>query len=400
MDHDDILSAKRRLTPYLSPSPLIHSTALSRLSGAEVWLKLESLQPTGSFKIRGALNRLLMIPPTERAGGVKAASAGNHAQGVALAASKIGLEATIFMPRRAPIAKQESTRGLGARLIPVEGGMDQALAEAARSAKEGGLLIHPFEDEGVIAGQGTIGLELTSAGPDVVVAPVGGGGLLAGLALGLRGDLPGVKLIGVQTESAPSAVRSFEAGRVVGVSCDSTVADGIAVSRVGQKTFEIIRRLVDGMVVVTEDQILAAMLALMETEGVVAEGAGAAPVAGLSADALGDLSGKKVVLIISGSNVDVNLLGRIIHKGLVRSGRILRLRLDLGDYPGSLARLTAVVAEKEANILDIDHDRLGRAAPVDQSRVELDLEVRGPAHGREFLRALEDRGWRPVVLSD
>jgi threonine dehydratase len=403
MDLTDITRAAARLAGHLNPSPLIHSASFSEASGGQVWLKLENLSPTGSFKIRGALNRLLTLDEAElRDRGVIAASAGNHAQGVALAAARLGVRATIIMPRRAPIAKQEATRHYGAEVVLIEGGVAAALAEAKRRAETGPVLIHPFDDEAVMAGQGTVGLEIVQKIPevDLVVVPVGGGGLISGVATAVRAQRPRARIIGVQTEAAPAAAEAFRAGRVLRQTPGPTVADGIAVPALGERCFEVIKDLVDSVVTVSEQHLYLAMLALIEKKRLVAEGAGAAPVAALTAGRLGETSGQKIVLVISGGNVDVNVLGRILHKGLVQTGRILRLVVDLPDRPGALAGLTALLAAREANILDIDHDRLGREAPIDVSRVALDLEVRGADHGRAVLEALQQAGLTPRLLGN
>ncbi len=403
MDLTDITRAATRLAGHLNPSPLIHSASFSEASGGQVWLKLENLSLTGSFKIRGALNRLLTLDQAELVDrGVIAASAGNHAQGVALAAARLGVRVTILMPRRAPIAKQEAARHYGAEVVLLEGGMAAALAEAARRAETGPMLIHPFDDEAVMAGQGTVGLEIVEKIPevDLVVVPVGGGGLISGIATAIKAHRPRARIIGVQAEAAPAAVESLRADRVLRKKPGPTVADGIAVPALGERCFEVVRRLVDDVVTIPEIDIYLAMLALIEKKRLVAEGAGAVPVAALTAGRLGEISGQKIVLVISGGNVDVNVLGRILHKGLVQTGRILRLAVDLPDRPGALASLTALLAGQEANILDIDHDRLGRDAPIDVSRVALDLEVRGVDHGRAVLEALQGAGLAPRILGN
>ncbi|MBU0515744.1 MAG: threonine ammonia-lyase [Proteobacteria bacterium] len=399
MDFSAVEAAADRLAGHFSPSPLVHSAGLSRTSGAQVWLKLENLMPTGSFKIRGALNRLLTLDRSElQSRGVVAASAGNHGQGVALAASRLGVGSTIVMPHGAPIAKQQAVGDYGAEVVLAPGGMAGALDEARRLAAQGKIMIHPFDDEQVIAGQGTVGLEIGRDLPavDLVASPVGGGGLISGVAVAVKHLCPGSRVIGVQAEAAPAAVRAFEADRVVEVPPGSTVADGVAVPRVGRRCLAIMSRLVDRLTTVDERQIYLAMLELIEKKRVVAEGAGALTLAALHGGQLGDIQGRRVVLIVSGGNVDVNVLGRILHQGLVRTGRILRLAVDLPDRPGALAGLTAVLAAQEANVLDIDHDRLGRDAAVDVSRVVLDVEVRGEEHGRAVLAAVNDAGYTSI----
>jgi threonine dehydratase len=396
MDLTDITQAAGLLAEHLSPSPLIHSASFSEACGGRVWLKLENLSPTGSFKIRGALNRLLTLDPAElKQRGVVAASAGNHAQGVALAAARLGVKATILMPDRAPLAKQEATRHYGAEVNLVQGDMAATLAAARSLAETGPILIHPFDDEQIMAGQGTIGLEIVEKLPDVdlVVTPVGGGGLISGIATAVKAHRPRARVIGVQAEAAPAAVNAFRAGRVLQKTPGTTVADGIALPAVGHKCFEVIERLVDDVVAVSERDIYLAMLALIEKKHLVAEGAGAVPAAALTAGRVGRTAGQKIVLVISGGNLDVNVLGRILHKGLVQTGRILRLTVDLPDEPGSLAGLTAALAGQKANVLDIDHDRLGRDSPVDVSRVILDVEVRGEEHGQEVREALGRAGY-------
>ncbi len=388
LDLSSIELALERLSPYIHRTPLIHSRSFSELLGAEVYLKAENLQKTGSFKVRGAFNRLMGL----KGGRVIAASMGNHAQGVAFAAASLGMKATIVMPVTASIVKQEATRGYGAEVVLQGGAFDEALRYAL--SQEGSVFIHAFDDEEVMAGQGTIGLELLDElkEVDAVLVPVGGGGLIAGISTVVKALSPKTEVIGVQTSSAPSAVESFHHQAPLFVTPGPTIADGIAVGQVGGLTLEVINRFVDGMVTVSEDSIAGAILLFLERTKMVVEGAGAVGLAALMEH--GErFRGKRVALIVSGGNIDFTLIDRIIHRGLVSSGRISLFRVLVDDVPGSLYRVTGLIAEKRGNVLHVDHDRLDDAIPLGKTMVTFTVEVRGPAHREEIIRAIRDAGF-------
>ncbi len=391
---DRVMEAQRLLTPHLRPSPLIHSNHLSQRFGMEVFLKLESLQDTGSFKVRGALHRLLRLPGPLRDRGVAAASAGNHAQGVAWAARQTGTSATIFMPRSAPIAKLLATRSYGARVIQVGDTYDEAAQEARTwSDGHGSVLIPAFDDPDIIAGQGTIGLEILQQIPDVdsVIVPVGGGGLIAGIALAIKGSRPEVEVLGIQAGHAPAVVRSLEAGHRITSPPRPTLADGIAVASPGELPFSMIRRFVDGVFAVQEGTIETAVITFLERKHLVVEGAGATPLAALMEGVVRP-RGRRVVLVISGGNLDLQWMDRIVERGTLALGRRMRIRVLLPDHPGSLARVTGLIAGLGANIFQVYHDRLSPEQPVHLTRVELDLEIQGHDHAQGILGALAEAG--------
>jgi threonine dehydratase len=392
----DIEAARARIRDWVYLSPSATSETFSRLTGSKVSFKLENLQMTGSFKERGALNRLLLTEE-ERARGVIAASAGNHAQGVSYHATRQKIRAQIVMPLTTPMTKVAATRGHGGEVILHGTNYDEAYDDARqRCTAEGLTFIHPFDDDAVIAGQGTIGLELIEQNPylDAVVVPIGGGGLIGGVACALKETNPKIKVIGVQTARVPSMKASIAAGQPVLVPAATTIAEGIAVRRPGDRTFALVKRYVDDIVTVDEEEIANAILLLLEREKTVAEGAGAAPLAALVQRKLG-LEGKKVALVIAGGNIDPTFLSRIIERGLVKDGRLVRFRLRVPDHAGALARLTAVIAGQLANILEIAHDRAYYGVNLGDSIVEATLETRGPEHITELVAALEQAGYRP-----
>jgi threonine dehydratase len=373
---------------------VIYSDTLSKLTGKEIFLKLENLQKTGSFKIRGAYYKLSRLCRTKRVREVVAASAGNHAQGVAYASFLLGIHSTIVMPEGAPLAKQMATRAYGGEVILSGKSMDEALGYARRMEKGGKVLIHPFDDEEVIAGQGTIGLEILQDVPEAeaIIVPVGGGGLISGIATIVKKRKAKVEIIGVQSSHAPSALRSLSKKRIVEVKVKPTLADGIAVGRIGEIPFSILRQMVDEVVTVGEEEIASAILMLMERKRLVAEGAGAAPLAALLSKKI-IIKPQKVVLVISGGNIDVHLLDRIIEKGLTRTGRMVRFEVLLKDVPGALAELADLVAQHHANILHIIHERATRDIPIGFSKVILVLETRGPEQIREIQNGLKKKGY-------
>lgn len=396
----EIEQAHQRIRKVILRTPIIYSDTLSHLTGREVFLKLENLQKTGSFKIRGAYHLLSKLSPSTRRRGVVAASAGNHAQGVAYASSLLNIASTIIMPEGAPIAKQMATQSYGGEVILFGRNTDEALHYARKLVESGKLLIHPFDDEDVIAGQGTIGLEILEDVPEVegIIIPVGGGGLISGIATIVKKSNPKVNIIGVQSAHAPSAFFSFKKKRVVEVNIRPTLADGIALRRVGEITFPIIQKRVDKIVTVQEDEIASAILMLMERKRLVAEGAGAAPLAALLSKRE-EIKPRKIVLVISGGNIDVHLLDRIIEKGLSQTGRIVRFELLLRDVPGSLAQLTGLIAQHHANILHIIHERTAKQIPLGFSKVILVLETRGPEHIEEIKRGLKTEKYPFKILS-
>ncbi|MFW6050001.1 MAG: threonine ammonia-lyase [Myxococcota bacterium] len=391
----EVEAARERIRDAIYVSPCAHTATLSERLGCTLYLKLENLQMSGSFKERGACNRLRLLDEAERRRGVVAASAGNHAQGVAHHARSLGIDALIVMPRSTPLGKVVSTRRFGARVLLHGGGYEEAFEEAVRlGAAEGRTLVHPFDDAAVMAGQGTLGLELLEQVPDLeaVVVPVGGGGLLAGVALAVKARRPQVKVYGVEPEVVPSMAAALRAGRPVELPPARTMAEGIAVRRVGERPFEVARAHVDAMVTVSDEEIAEAILVLLEHEKTVAEAAGAASLAALLAGRL-PIEGRRVAAVVSGGNIDVNLLSRVIERGLLRSGRLMRLRAVLRDEPGQLAGLLGLVAELGANVMQIRHDRAEARVEVDRAAVELVLETRGFDHVAEIEEALVRRGF-------
>ncbi|HMA04588.1 MAG TPA: threonine ammonia-lyase [Methanomicrobiales archaeon] len=392
----DIRRARERIAPHIIRTPLVPSPTLSSLCGARVYLKLETMQKAGSFKIRGAMNCILSCTSGIGGKGVIAASAGNHAQGVAVAAKAAGVQATVVMPVWASVSKQAATRSYGARVILSGASLEESIRYARELAGSGMTYIPAFDDPEIIAGQGTIGLEILDDLPetDLIAVPVGGGGLIAGIAVAAKGIRPGVRVLGVQAAACPSAVEAVRAGRPVLVDARPTIADGIRVRQVGDLTFPFIRDLVEEIVAVEEEEIAKAMLLLLERKRVVAEGAGAVTLAALASGRLKVREGSRVVLVVSGGNVDTPLLDRVIHQGLIRNGRILQAEVVLEDAPGALAGLLGVVAGIGGNILQITHLRGGRDLPVQAVRVALDIETRDEEHGRELVKGMEGAGYR------
>lgn len=384
----DIQHAQDHISSYIHRTPLIHSNALSSLTGAEVFLKLENLQKTGSFKVRGAFNKLLQEPGKN----VIAASMGNHAQAVAFAAHALGKSARIVMPASVSLVKEEATRGYHAEVVLVGEGFQDALEHAL--SQKGHAFIHPFDDEGIIAGQGTIGIEIFEEGNDVdaVFVPVGGGGLIAGIATASKALSPKTRIIGVQAASAPAAFLSSREKKIIEQAPRQTIADGIAVGRLGEKTFELMQRYVDEVVFVSEDSIAKAILLFLERKKLVVEGAGAVTLAALM-DMRDRLQGKRVVLVLSGGNIDFAIIDRIIRTGLATSGRIGVLEITIDDSTGSLHTLTGVLASNRANILDVIHDRLAGNIPFGKARVIITLEVRGEDHLEKISVDLTNKGY-------
>jgi threonine dehydratase len=391
----DIQMAQERFAGVIQPSPLVRSSYLSRILGSETFLKLENLQETGSFKVRGAYNRLFHLSFSEKEKGVIAASAGNHAQGVAWASARLGIKATIVMPEDVSIRKLLAVKDLGAEILLHGSRFDQAYTRALEISKDTGQIFIPaFSDPLVIAGQGTIGLELAGFLDEgtAIVVPVGGGGLISGIAVAAKAIEPSVKLIGVQAKACPSAIRSLEQGKPSTVEVGHTLADGIAVNRPGDLNFSFIQRLVDEVVDVDEEAIAGAILSLLDKASIVAEGAGAAPVAALTENRI-STKAKRYILIISGGNLEITTMDRILHRGSVKMGRMLRIEVDLLDVPGSLWKLMGIIAQEKANILHIFHDRLSLENPIQVSRVKLNLETRGHDHAKEVVAKLREAGY-------
>lgn len=391
----DIRAAEQRIAGLIIRTPLVYSPSISALTGVRVYLKLETLQKAGSFKVRGATSKILANIAAAREHGVVAASAGNHAQGVAVAAYAAGVKATIVMPSWASIAKQEATRSYGAEVLLHGSSLEESIGWAESLAAEGGLFIHPFNDEDVIAGQGTIALEILKDLPetDLIIVPTGGGGLIAGIAIAAKAIKPDIRIIGVQTSACPSALMAIASGSPVRVPAQPTIADGIRVAECGERTFPILKELVDQFVLATEDSIADAMLLLLERKHVVAEGAGAVPLAALLNSSIAIRPGSTIVLVISGGNVDSAQLFRIVRQAMTRQGRILRLSVLLDDRPGQLAELLSVIAMQGGNILHIDHPQGEGNVPVMMARVEIELETRGWDHAESIHGAIRDAGY-------
>jgi threonine dehydratase len=392
----DILEARNRMRESIRLTPAPYSENLSREAGNALYLKLESLNVTGSFKERGALNRLLGMTAEERARGVVAASAGNHAQALAYHASKLGMRVEICMPEFTPLVKVTATRAWGAEVILAGSNFDEALAEARRREEAEGLVfVHAFDDDAVIAGQGTIGLELLEQVPDLdaVAVAVGGGGLIGGVACAVKESRPRVRVVGVQTAAVPSMQAALVSHRPVLLAPVPTIADGIAVRQAGTRTLELVEKYVDELVTVDDEEIAIAILRLLETQKLLAEGAGAAPVAAMLHRKT-TLEGRNVAVVVSGGNIDVTMLSRIIERGLVKDGRLVRLRMPLPDHPGALEQLTAIAAAEHANIVGVVHDRAYFGVHLGEVIIDITLETRGADHVDALMRRFEAAGHR------
>jgi threonine dehydratase len=392
----DVVAARERVNGAIYNTPCPHSQMLSGLTGQQVYLKLENLQMTGSFKERGALNRIAMLTPEQAARGVVAASAGNHAQGVAYHATKRGIRSFIVMPLATPLVKVTATRGFGAEVVLFGANYDEACEEATRLCAAGGMtFIHPFDDAAVMAGQGTIGLELLEQVPrlEAVVVPIGGGGLIGGVACAIKESKPEVRVIGVQTARLPSMLAAVEKHRPVTIEPATTIADGIAVRRAGDVTLPLVERYVDEIVTVEEDEIASAILMLLEREKTLAEGAGAAALAALLQNKT-SLNGAHTAVMVCGGNIDVTLLSRIIERGLVQDGRLIRLRIHLLDKPGALAELTRLIANHRANIVDTLHNRAYYGVNLGDTVIDITMETRGREQVEELLEALTAAGYK------
>ena len=390
-----IQAARARIGEAIYFSPCQLSSDLSELTGLPLHLKLENLQRTGSFKERGALNKLLTLSQAERERGVVTASAGNHAQGVAFHAAALGIRAQIVMPLATPQIKVAATRGFGADVVLHGSNYDEACEEALRRRlEEGRTFIHPFDDAEIINGQGTIGLELLEQVPDLeaVVVPIGGGGLISGVACALKETNPRIRVIGVEPEKLPSMLRAREAGAPVTLNAEATVADGIAVRRAGDLTLPLVSRYVDEIVTVDDEEIASAILMLLEHEKTLAEGAGAAALAALLQSKT-NLRQRRTVVLVSGGNIDVTLLAKIIERGLVKDGRLLRIRVQLHDRPGALLGLIQILARERANIVEVIHNRAYYGVSLGETVIDVTLETRGAAHIAALGHALREAGF-------
>jgi threonine dehydratase len=396
----DIQTAMGRIRGDIRISSCRQSETFSVLTGNTIFLKLDNQQRTGAFKERGALNKLLTLTAEERAHGVIAASAGNHAQGVAYHAGRLGIRALIYMPLPTPLTKVSATRGYGAEVVLHGTNYDEAYGSAVEHSRQHHLtLIHAFDDDDVIAGQGTLGVEILNQQPDIdaIVAPIGGGGLIGGIACAAKAIKPSLKVYGVEPAKLPSMQAAIVHGGPVTVPAAATIADGIAVRRAGERTFPLVQKYVDDIVTVEEEEIANAILLLLEREKTLAEGAGAASVAALLNHKL-PLKDKKVAVLVCGGNIDVTLLSRIIERGLVKDGRLVRLRVHLPDYPGALHRLTGILAELRANIVETAYDRAYHGVNLGDTAIDITMETRGPAHIAELLEALLGAGYVHEII--
>ena len=393
---DKIFHASVVLKDIIRPTPLAKAYGIAE--DCELYLKPECLQKTGSFKLRGSGYKIAMLSEEEKQKGVIACSAGNHAQGVALAASKCGISSLICLPDTAPISKVEATKGFGAQVCLVPGVYDDAYNKALELKEERGYtFVHPFDDEYVIAGQGTIGLEIMNEISDVdaVIVPIGGGGLISGVACAIKSIYPHVKVYGVQAAGAPSMFNAVHHGHMEAIDRVSTIADGIAVKKPGEITYEMVKHYVDDIALVTEDEIAAAILALIEKQKMIAEGAGAVSVAAAMFHKF-PLEGKKVVSLISGGNIDVTSLSRVIDRGLMKSGRTTNLLIELADKPGQLMDVSRIIAQCGGNVISVHHERNGETESINGCYLRLTLETRNYDHVQEITQALKDAGFKIV----
>ncbi|MBQ9861885.1 MAG: threonine ammonia-lyase [Clostridia bacterium] len=390
---DKIFQASTVLKDIIRPTPLAKAYGIA--PDCTLYLKPENLQNTGSFKLRGSGYKIAMLSDEEKAKGVIACSAGNHAQGVALAATKCGISSLICLPDTAPLSKVEATKYFGADVCLVEGCYDDAYNRALQLKDEKGYtFVHPFDDEDVIAGQGTIGLEIVNEMDDIdaVIVPIGGGGLISGVAYAIKSIRPSIKVYGVQAAGAPSMYNSVKSGKIEALDAVSTIADGIAVKKPGEHTFEYVSKYVDDIALVTEDEISSAVLALIEKQKMVAEGAGAVSVAAAMYNKF-PLAGKKVVSLISGGNIDVTSLSRVIERGLMRSARIVNLLIELADKPGQLKDVSRIIADCGGNVTGVHYER-GGTKSVNGCFLRITLEARNYDHADEIIHALEAEGFR------
>ena len=393
----DVQRARHAIAHLALRTPVLPARSLGELAGCELLLKAENLQRAGSFKVRGAANKIAALTLDQKERGVIAASAGNHAQGVALAAANLGIPCTVVMPTGASLPKVEATRNYGATVLLQGDDFDQSQRYARRIMREHALtFIHAFDDPAIVAGQGTIGLEVLEQVEhlDTIVVPVGGGGLISGIGLAIKESAPGIRVIGVQAEAATAVVESYKANQRVAAKKRATVADGIAVGTPGRITLPLVSRYVDDMVVVQEDEITQAMLLLLERGKLLVEGAGAVGLAAVLAGRI-EVIGRKVAVVLSGGNVDTHLLARVMEHGLAHVGRYLVVRIMVEDRPGQLSRLLNIVASTEVNVLDIVHLRHAPSVPLGKVDIQLTLETRNYAHAEEVRERLRNAGYTP-----
>lgn len=402
MENDSIKqikNAKKMLKEIVHETPLEYNTTFSELTGNQIYLKLENLQKTGSFKVRGAFNKIMKLSENERKKGVIAASAGNHGQGVALAAKKSGIKATIVVPKGTPIIKIQAIKGYDAEVIEYGKSFDEAYQKALKIQKEKKMIfIEPFNDMDIIIGQGTIGLEILKHLPDVdiIVVPIGGGGIISGITLYCKALNPKIKIIGVQSEGVKTLYHSFKKGKLEIPEVKDTIAEGIAVKRPGDITFEIIKNNVDDIVTVNDEEIANAILMLMERAKLIVEGAGAVPLAAILNNKI-PVKDKKIVLVLSGGNIDVNLINRIILKGLIKAGRLLKIVTKIKDIPGSLSKILKIIAEEGGNIITIEHNRAKIDLPFKEAEIEIELETKDELHISKILKSLEENNYKIIV---
>ena len=401
LELDDVLAAEPRVRETSRHTPIEYTHTFSDMTGAEVHLKMENFQRTGSFKIRGATNRIATLSEEEKAAGVVTASAGNHAQGVALAATRSGVDSKIVMPEYAPISKVKATQSYGAEVVLHGADYDEAAEKAHElEREEGRTYVHAFDDEKVMAGQGTIALEILEDLPEVetVLVPIGGGGLISGISTAIKAKSPDTRVIGVQAEGASSVAQSLSKGHRVELDHVDTIADGIAVRGPGTLTYEVIKERVDEVVTVSDPEIAMALTYVLERGKTLVEGAGAAPLAALLFDKFDYEEDEIIVPAMCGGNIDLNMLTTAIMRGLVATGRYVKIKTVLRDRPGSLEDLLHIISEKKANIYAIQHDRTSRQIGMADTEVEVDLETRGRDHIDELLEAIRDAGYEVEVL--
>lgn len=392
----DIQAARERIKDRVELTPCDYSEILSRLYGCHIYLKLENLQITGSFKPRGAFNKILQLTPEQRDAGVLAASAGNHAQGVAYAAHQLGISATIVMPETTPLAKILGTEELGASIVLYGSRYDEAYEKANElQQQQGYTFIHAFDDPQVIAGQGTIGLEILEQVPDldILVAPIGGGGLIAGSAVAIKSTRPEIRIVGTQAARLPAMKASLEAGHIEVLHPAYTIADGISIAKVGEYTFPLVKQYVDEIVTVSEENIASAIMMLLEREKTLAEGAGASGFAALSHGRIANSKDKNIVIVLSGGNIDMTMLTVILERGLEYDGRLARLKVVIPDKPGNIAKLASLVAKQQANILEIYQHHSISEVDIGETEVEMVLEAKGKEHVNAIFSSIIDSGY-------